>query len=51
MKWTQSQIDDWIVWHEARMAELAYPPSIVQEFREARTKWFAGVKRVAVVES
>lgn len=49
MKWTQHQIEEWIAWHEARMVELAYPPSIVKEFREARMKWFAGVKRVAVV--
>lgn len=47
MKWTQAQVDDWIVWHEARMEHLKYPPDIVQELRDARTKWFAGVKRTA----
>ncbi len=45
-RWLQSQVDEWIAWHEARMKELNYPPELVAELRHDRTKWFAAVKRV-----
>lgn len=37
--WTKSEVDDFVMWHEGRMAELQYPATICSELRRARDKF------------
>lgn len=41
--WPQEQKDDMTEWHEKRMAELQYPPAIVEELRNARIRWLGSI--------
>jgi hypothetical protein len=39
--WTQAEIDDFITWHERRIAECGYSPAIAEELRRSREKWLS----------
>lgn len=44
--WTQIEVDDFIRWHEGRMAACGYGEDVLKELRKARTRWLGSVKRV-----
>ena len=37
--WPAEKIKDFCDWHDKRMAELGYPPEIVEELTRARKRW------------
>lgn len=43
---TQSEKDDFVQWHNARMVECGYPRQIVEELIATREKWLASVPTV-----
>lgn len=42
--WSPEMIDDFITWHEKRMAELAYGEKIIAELRRDREKFLPAAK-------
>jgi hypothetical protein len=41
----KQEIESFRKWHETRLAELNYPPRIVEKLRADREKWFQGVAK------
>lgn len=37
--WSAQQLKDFRDWHDRRLAELNYPPEIVQQLTDARERW------------
>lgn len=37
--WSAEKLRDFREWHDRRMAELNYPPEIVQQLTDARERW------------
>lgn len=48
--WTPERRDEFVSWHQRRLAELEYPPEIVRELERARNTWLSQVRIIKVPE-